>query len=114
MSRLAEDWPVVFMEGRVVGADECGAPRDLGPFGGRETRKPRRGGAFDEVDPRGFEPLTSWVRSRRAPNCATGPRDRSIPAGPIRRPGLRRAAGLVGQPGLRGGEAAGGGRRAVL
>ncbi len=28
---------------------------------------------FFQVDLRGFEPLTSSVRLRRAPNCATGP-----------------------------------------
>ena len=33
------------------------------------------------MDPGGFEPPTSWVRSRRAPNCATGPMRRSI--GPV-------------------------------
>ena len=27
----------------------------------------------EQVDLRGFEPLTSSVRLRRAPNCATGP-----------------------------------------
>jgi hypothetical protein len=29
------------------------------------------------VDLRGFEPLTSSVRLRRAPNCATGPSDKA-------------------------------------
>jgi hypothetical protein len=36
-----------------------------------ERKTPTSGGK--QVDLRGFEPLTSSVRLRRAPNCATGP-----------------------------------------
>ena len=32
----------------------------------------------EQVDLRGFEPLTSSVRLRRAPNCATGPIDHPV------------------------------------
>ncbi len=36
-------------------------------------KKTRRLASFCLVDLKGFEPLTSSVRLKRAPNCATGP-----------------------------------------
>src|SRR6478735_7111477 len=47
---------------------------DCGRAGWGKGKAPTRGAFHTSVDLRGFEPLTSSLRTKRATNCATGPR----------------------------------------
>ena len=57
----------------------------------------KKGMETQKLDPTGFEPVTSAVPRRRAPNCATGPRFPTSGADRIRTGDLSRARGALSQ-----------------
>ena len=89
-TRCGDDLLLLFTAHDVEGDTLCAMPPLCGPSGIRtrdllnaiETRSQLRyGPVVISVDLAGFEPATSSVRLKRAPNCATGPHGgRIVPA----------------------------------